>query len=142
MLCAAMATPTFADGVPPDPEIPAHHLISPEELNQMLKTQKPLVLQIGPRSLYGQAHIPGAEYIGATSTPDGLDALRTRVKSEAKNKLIVVYCGCCPWSHCPNVHPAYKELRNLGYAHVRVLYIANNFGTDWVNKGYPTTKGE
>lgn len=142
MLCAAMATPTFADGVPPDPEIPAHHLISPEELNQMLKTQKPLVLQIGPRSLYGQAHIPGAEYIGATSTPDGLDALRTRVKSEAKNKLIVVYCGCCPWSHCPNVHPAYQELRNLGYANVRVLYIANNFGTDWVNKGYPTTKGE
>ena len=34
-----------------------------------------------------------------------------------------------------------KELRNLGYTNVRVLYIANNFGADWVDKGYPTTKG-
>jgi rhodanese-related sulfurtransferase len=142
MLCAAIASPLFADGVPPDPQIPSKQLISPEELNQMLKTQKPLLLQIGPRSLYEQAHIPGSEYIGAASTPEGLDALRARVKAEPKDKLIVVYCGCCPWSHCPNVRPAYKELRNLGYTNVHVLYIANNFGADWVQKGYPTTKGE
>lgn len=142
MLCAAMATPIFADGAPPDPQIPARQMISPEDLNQMLKAEKPLVLQVGPRALYGQAHIPGAEFIGATSTREGIDALRVRIKSEPKDELIVVYCGCCPWSHCPNVHPAYKELRNLGYSNVRVLYIANNFGADWVNKGYPITKGE
>lgn len=141
VFCAAIAAPMFAQGIPPDPQIPSKHLISPEELNQMLKTQKPLVLSIGPRSLYDQARISGAEFIGSTSTPEGLDALRTRVKSEPKDKLIVLYCGCCPWSHCPNVHPAYKELRNLGYTNVHVLYIANNFGADWVNKGYPTTKG-
>jgi hypothetical protein len=33
-------------------------------------------------------------------------------------------------------------LRNLGYSNIRVLYIATNFGADWVNKGYPITKGE
>ena len=141
VFCAALAAPMLADGVPPDPQIPSKQLVSPEELNQMLKTQKPLLLSIGPRSLYEQARIPGAEFIGGTSSPEGLSALRERVKSEPKNKLIVLYCGCCPWNHCPNVHPAYKELRNLGYTNVRVLYIANNFGADWVNKGYPTTKG-
>jgi len=25
---------------------------------------------------------------------------------------------------------------------VKVLYIADNFGSDWVNKGYPTAKGD
>jgi thiosulfate/3-mercaptopyruvate sulfurtransferase len=141
MLCAALAQPLLADGIPPDPQIPSKQLISPEELNQMLKTQKPLLLQIGPHSLYVQAHIPGSEYIGGTSTPEGLNVLKARVKSEPKNKLIVLYCGCCPWNHCPNVHPGYKELRDLGYTNVRVLYMASNFGVDWVSKGYPTTRG-
>jgi thiosulfate/3-mercaptopyruvate sulfurtransferase len=140
-ICAAMVPPMFADGVPLDPQIPPKVMMTPEELSQLLKSSKPLVLQIGPRSLYDQAHIGGAEYVGATSTPEGLDALRARVKSEPKEKLIVLYCGCCPWDRCPNVHSAYKELRNLGYTNVRVLYIANNFGADWVDKGYPTTKG-
>jgi hypothetical protein len=140
-ICAALVQPMLADGIPLDPQIPPKVMMTPEDLSQLLKSSKPLVLQIGPRSLYDQAHISGAEYVGATSTPEGLDALRVRVKSEPKDKVIVLYCGCCPWNRCPNVHPAYKELRNLGYTNVRVLYIANNFGADWVNKGYPTTKG-
>ena len=141
MLGAAIMQPLLADGIPPDPQIPSKVMIAPAQLNQLLKSAKPVILQVGPRSLYEQAHIPGAEYIGSTSAPEGLDALRARVKSEPKDKLIVLYCGCCPWSHCPNIHPAYKELRNLGYTNVRVLYIANDFGADWVAKGYPTTKG-
>lgn len=116
-------------------------MLAPEQLNQMLKSQKPLILQIGPRSMYQQAHIPGAEYIGGTSTPEGIEALRARLKSVPKDKLIVVYCGCCPWNRCPNVHPAYKLLRDLGYTNAKVLYIADNFGADWVNKGYPVEKG-
>jgi thiosulfate/3-mercaptopyruvate sulfurtransferase len=142
ILSAALAQPMYADGAPPDPQIPSRHVISPEELNQMLKSQKPLILQVGPRSMYQQAHIPGAEYIGATSSTEGLEALRARVKSLPKNALIVVYCGCCPWDRCPNVHPVYKQLRDVGYTNVHVLYIAHNFGVDWVDQGYPTAKGE
>ncbi len=127
---------------PPDPQIPSKQLITPEQLTQMMKSQKPLILAIGPRSMYQQAHITGSEYIGAGSSPEGLDALRARVKSLPKNQLIVIYCGCCPWNHCPNVHPAYKLLRDLGYTNARVLYMADNFGTDWVYKGYPTAGGD
>ena len=32
--------------------------------------------------------------------------------------------------------------RDLGFTEVQVLYIANNFGDDWVNKGYPAVKGK
>jgi rhodanese-related sulfurtransferase len=136
------AHPVFWDAVPSDPQIPSSQMLSPEQLSQMLKSQKPLVLQVGPRFLYEQAHIPGAEYIGAASTPEGLDALRARVKALPKDKAIVLYCGCCPWSRCPNMHPAYKLLRDMGYGNARVLYIAENLGADWVNKGYPVEKGE
>jgi hypothetical protein len=30
----------------------------------------------------------------------------------------------------------------VGFTNVKVLYISNNFGTNWVDKGYPVAKGE
>ena len=30
----------------------------------------------------------------------------------------------------------------MGFTNVKVLYLANNFGADWVDKGYPVAKGE
>ena len=130
--------------LPTDDAIPRSQLITPEDLSKLLKSakQKPIVLQVGPHTLYTQAHISGAEYIGATSGDEGKQKLRDRVQSLPKNFAIVVYCGCCPWSHCPNVHAAYQLLHSLGFTNVKVLYITNNFGADWVNKGYPTAKGE
>jgi rhodanese-related sulfurtransferase len=97
---------------------------------------------VGVRFLYKEAHIAGAEYIGPALKDEGLAQLRQRVRSLAHNKAIVLYCGCCPWDRCPNVQPAYKALQALGFTQVKVLHIEHNFGTDWVNKGYPTAKGE
>ena len=133
-----------SSSLPATDAIPQSQLITPEQLNQTLKTakQKPLILNVGPRSMYVQAHIPGSEYIGAGSTDAGQQKLRERVASVPKNAAIVLYCGCCPWGHCPNVHPAYQLLHSRGYTNVKVMYIANDFGADWVNKGYPVVKGE
>ena len=120
-------------------------LMSPEELFtiiQSAKGEKPVILNVGPHLVYMQAHIPGAEYIGAGSDKQGVESLRRRVKALPHNTFIVLYCGCCPWSHCPNVRPAYNELHKAGFSNVKVLYIADNFGTDWVDKGYPTIKGQ
>jgi thiosulfate/3-mercaptopyruvate sulfurtransferase len=137
-------TAAAESALPSDDAIPHSQLITPEELSKSLKSakQKPLVLQVGPHTLYAQAHIPGSEYMGATSGDEGKQKLRDRVKSLPKNSSIILYCGCCPWSHCPNVHPAYQLLHSLGFTNVKVLYIADNFGADWVSKGYPTAKGE
>ena len=124
--------------------IPASQLISPEDFLKLPTSgqAKPLVIQVGSHVLYSQAHIPGSEYIGPASTDAGLQKLRERVASLPHAKFVVLYCGCCPWSHCPNVKPAYEALRALGFDNVKVLYISDNFGTNWVDKGYPTAKGE
>jgi len=120
-------------------------LINPEDLVNILqstKGEKPLILNVGPHLLYMQAHIPGSEYIGAGSDSQGIESLRRRVKPLSRKTFIVLYCGCCPWSHCPNVRPAYNELHKEGFTNVKVLYIADNFGADWVYKSYPTIKGQ
>ena len=125
--------------------IPASRLINPDALVRTLqsaKSEKPLLIQVGSHVLYTQAHIPGSEYIGPASTESGLRSLRKRVESLPRNKFIVLYCGCCPWSHCPNVKPADDALHAMGFTNVKVLYIADNFGADWVEKGYPVAKGD
>ena len=124
--------------------IPTSRLINPDELVKVLqsKAEKPLMIQVGSHVLYAQAHIPLSEYIGPASSESGLQQLRTRVQPLPRNKLIVIYCGCCPWNHCPNVKPADDALRAMGFTNVKALYIADNFGADWVNKGYPVAKGE
>jgi thiosulfate/3-mercaptopyruvate sulfurtransferase len=128
----------------PAASIPAADLIQPAALAAELKrtsAPKPLILQVGFRTLYVQAHIPGAEYVGAASEDAGLQNLRARVATLAKDTAIVIYCGCCPWSHCPNIAAAYDALHALGFTGVKVLYIADNFGDNWVSQGYPVAKG-
>ena len=124
--------------------IPTSRVINPEDLVKILQSgkEKPLVLQVGSHTLFQQAHIPGSEYVGAASTDAGLQQLRKRVDALPRNKSIVLYCGCCPWSHCPNIKPADDAMHAMGFTNVKVLYIADNFGTNWVDKGYPTAKGE
>jgi thiosulfate/3-mercaptopyruvate sulfurtransferase len=90
--------------------------------------------------LFEQAHIAGSEYDGPGSQQAGLDQLKKRVAALPKDKAIVLYCGCCPWNRCPNVAPAFRLLQGMGFTQVKVLYIANNFGADWAEKGYPVER--
>ena len=138
----AVATAVFAFQAG---SIPSSRQITPEDLARIVgsaKSEKPVMLQVGSHVLYQQAHIPGSEYAGPASSENGLQALRKRVESLPRSTFIVLYCGCCPWNHCPNIKPADDLLQSLGFQNVKVLYIANNFGTDWVDKGYPVAKGE
>jgi thiosulfate/3-mercaptopyruvate sulfurtransferase len=125
--------------------IDASHLIQPEELAKILKASakdKPLIFMVGFRTMYTTRRIPGAEYTGAASDRAGLQQLRDRVSALPKKTSIVLYCGCCPWPHCPNVDPAFTALRDMGFTNVKVLYLATNFGKDWIEKGYPVEKGD
>jgi hypothetical protein len=129
----------------PEGGIPATALIQPADLAKALQASdsgKPLVIQVGSHVLYSQAHIAGSEYIGPAASDAALEQLRKRVKPLARGKFLVIYCGCCPWSHCPNLKPAYDALASMGFTNFRVLYIADNLSTDWIQKGYPTAKGD
>lgn len=125
-------------------DIPEARLLQPAELVKMLQSssgEKPLMLQVGSRIFYAEAHIPGSEYVGPAGQESGLQALRDRVQGLARDRFIVIYCGCCPWEKCPNIRPAYRELIAMGFTHVKVLYLNDNFGANWVANGYPVAKG-
>ena len=138
--------PGASQGKPTEPSpIPAADLINTQDLVKILqspKGERPLLIYVGFRFPYTQAHLPASEYYGPAANEAAVQQLRKRVEGLARNRFIVIYCGCCPWSRCPNVKPAYEALRNLGFTNLEVLYIPNNLGTDWVNKGYPFEKGE
>jgi thiosulfate/3-mercaptopyruvate sulfurtransferase len=125
--------------------IEASHLIQPEELVKILqspKAEKPLLIHVGFHVLYVQGHIPGSEYLGPASDASALQKLRDRAQSLPRNKFIVIYCGCCPWNHCPNLKPADDALHAMGFTNVKALYLADNIASNWRDKGYPTVTGE
>lgn len=125
--------------------VPQAQLMQPAELASMLKesgSQQPVMLQVGSKVMFAQAHIPGSRYAGPGMQLGGLQMLQKAVATTPKQKLIVIYCGCCPWHRCPNIGPAYKQLRDLGFTNVKALYLPNNFGDDWMAKGYPVARGE
>ena len=141
ILMVAM-NPALAETTPVA-SIPPADLIQPADLAASLESSlapKPLILHVGFRTMYDQAHIPGSDYAGPGNVPSGLQGLSDRVAALPKETAIVIYCGCCPWNVCPNIAAAYDTLHGLGFTKVKVLYIADNFGTDWVDKGYPSAK--
>jgi thiosulfate/3-mercaptopyruvate sulfurtransferase len=144
VLLLALALTAFIQAAGQASAIPATALMNSEDVLKVIQSgkEKPLMIQVGSHVLYAQAHIPGSEYVGPASTDAGLQQLRQRVNSLPRAKMVVLYCGCCPWGHCPNVKPAYDALNAMGFKNLKVIYIPNNFGADWVDKGYPTARGE
>ena len=119
-------------------------LVQPKELAAVLTRRggtKPALLHVGPNVLYRNHRIPNSTYAGPAAKPDGLALLKSAVAGLPKDREIVIYCGCCPWSHCPNMRPAIDLLNGLGYSHVKALLIETNLSHDWIQPGYPTESG-
>ena len=38
--------------------------------------------------------------------------------------------------------PAYDALHGSGFTNVKVMFVQNDFGKDWVEKGFPVAKGD
>jgi thiosulfate/3-mercaptopyruvate sulfurtransferase len=119
-------------------------LIQPAELVKELKepeAKRPIVLHVGFEVLYRGAHVPGAIYTGPASTAAGLEALRRAAARLPRDREVVIYCGCCPMTKCPNIHPAYDALLKMGFRRLRVLNLPDDFAHDWAEKGLPVHKG-
>jgi len=138
----------LAAAAPPPPQaggalsIPPASVLDPAQLVDMLSKpgEKPAVICVGFKFLYDAAHIPGSLYRGPGREGAGIVSLAQWAGNAPKNKTVVIYCGCCPWAQCPNVEPACVALKKMGLAQVKVLRIDQNFGADWVTKGFPTEK--
>jgi hypothetical protein len=99
-----------------------------------------LVIHVGFRELFVAGHIPGSVYAGPGGNDQGLKELEQLVSAQPKTRDIILYCGCCPWDHCPNVRPALALLRKLGFSRVRVLSIPHSFRFDWEKPGLPVER--
>lgn len=132
--------PNLATGS--DPWTPAE-LITPETLVKELSgPKKPTVICVAFKVLYDIGHVPGALFLGPGRDPQGLEALKQWAASQPRSKPIVIYCGCCPWSHCPNVRPAFALLKEMGFSRLQLVEIENDFGRGWRDKGYPLEKSK
>ena len=99
------------------------------------KINIPLIISVGP----GET-IPNSIHTGMASTTEGIEALKQQLQNIPKNKKIVIYCGCCPYEHCPNVRPAIDVLKSLKFTDYYLLNLPHNIKADWIDKGYPVAK--
>jgi thiosulfate/3-mercaptopyruvate sulfurtransferase len=107
-----------------------------KELNNPSITSQPTIVCVGFPSLYRGGHVPRASFHGPASSPERLADLNRWAQGLPRSTNVVVYCGCCPFSECPNIRPAFTALRDMGFTRLRVPMLPNNFGTDWAGKGY------
>lgn len=125
----------------PDPWT-AHEVLDPAVLASVIRNGKaPLVISVAFPVLYRNRHITGALDAGSTAKPEGIAALRKLVAKHSKDDEVVIYCGCCPMVKCPNIRPAYRALKEMGFKKIRVLNIPTNMTTDWYAKDYPSELG-
>jgi hypothetical protein len=120
-------------------------LMTPEQLNAELpavKAGKIVLIHVGFEVMYRMGHIPGSQYAGPAANAQGLEALKKLVAKLPRNQKIVIYCGCCPWDDCPNIRPAFRALKEMGFTNFKVLNIPSRLGSDWTAKGFPTVQGE
>ena len=120
-------------------------VMTPESLAKELSgpaSDRPAVVCVGVESLYQTAHVSGAVLEGPGREPKGIEAITKWAHDVPRDKEVVLYCGCCPWTQCPNIRPAFRALHALGFRRLRVVEIDQDFAHDWVAKGYPVEKGK
>jgi thiosulfate/3-mercaptopyruvate sulfurtransferase len=136
----ACGRPGMRAGEPWGPD----QLVQPDQLAKRLaspEARKPLLLHVGVRDLYRRGHIVDSKYVGMAADPDGIRKLKEEVQNRPLDTEIIIYCGCCPWDVCPNMRPAFQALTEMGFKNVKLLYIPRYLQEDWVERGFPTQKG-
>jgi len=116
----------------------AQELLPPAQLAARLaKSEKPLMIYVGPAYLWRVKHIPASINAGMSSREEGLAALKKILAGKAKDTEVIIYCGCCPMNVCPNIRPAIQAIKADGFTRVRLLDLPTRLDDDWVKKGYP-----
>ena len=112
-------------------------LTEPSELAQVIQSGKdlPVIISVGPGAV-----IPNSVETGMAKEKDNLDTLKNKLTALPKDAKIVIYCGCCPFEHCPNVRPAIAVLKEMKFTNYQLLDLPHNIKADWIDKGFPVVK--
>ena len=110
-------------------------LMAPADLAAIINDpneKKPVIICVGPGAL-----IKGSMDMGPANEKVNLEKLKQQLNKLSRDANIVIYCGCCPFEHCPNIRPAFILLNEMKFSNARLLNIVHNLKTDWIAKGYP-----
>jgi thiosulfate/3-mercaptopyruvate sulfurtransferase len=113
-------------------------LLMPSDLAAAINNpnaKKPIIICVGPGAL-----IRGSVDMGPAHEKENLEKLKKRLAGMPRETDIVIYCGCCPFEHCPNIRPAFSLLNEMKFTHTHLLNLEHNIKTDWVEKGFPSVK--
>jgi thiosulfate/3-mercaptopyruvate sulfurtransferase len=113
-------------------------LMAPADLARIIgdpHAKQPYIFCIGPGAV-----IKGSIDTGPARDSANLIKLRQQLSKLPKDATIVIYCGCCPFVHCPNIRPAFTLLNEMKFTHPLLLNLEHNIKLDWIDKGYPVTK--
>jgi len=127
----ALLKPCFSQNAEP---WRADQLLSPASLDSIIKSpakDKPLIICVGPSAL-----IKTSVDAGPAKNEENLAKLKQILSAENKDREIVIYCGCCPFEHCPNVRPAFKLLNEMKFSNAMLLNLPHNLKSDWIDHGY------
>ena len=114
-----------------------NQLMEPSQLAKIIKDDKkvPLIFSIGPGAI-----IKKSTDFGMAKEKENIAAFKKKLATLPKNANMVIYCGCCPFDHCPNVRPAIDVLKEMKFTNYKLLNLPHNVKTDWIDKGYPSTQ--
>jgi thiosulfate/3-mercaptopyruvate sulfurtransferase len=116
----------------------ANQLMPPAELAKVINdknAQQPIVFSIGPGAI-----IKGSIDIGPAKEKENLTKLKKQLSKLPKDANLVIYCGCCPFEHCPNIRPAFQLLKEMKFTNHKLLSLQTNIKVDWIGKGYPVSE--
>ena len=113
-------------------------LMPPDELATKINNdniQNTTIFNIGP-----SGDIKSSIEIGPTQEATNLALLKKKLEQLPKDHEVVIYCGCCPFQHCPNIRPAFELLNDMNFKNAKLLNLPKNLKVDWIEKGYPLSK--
>lgn len=114
----------------------SNQLLEPATLASRInqgQTDNLLILSVGP-----DAVIKGSVEIGPAQEQANIKKLKSYLKNVPKGKEVIIYCGCCPFNKCPNIRPAFKVVKDIGFKYPKLLNLYKNVKVDWLDKDYPT----
>lgn len=133
-IATAQTSPKEMPALAPKDPWTFRDLISPARLDFIIthpQSKIPVIFNIG-----AVEDIRDAAHIGPVSEQANMEKFEEVLRTLPKNKPIVIYCGCCPFAKCPNIRPAFEELKSEGFTDIQLLDLPQNLETNWIKKGY------
>jgi hypothetical protein len=131
----AQSSPLQSPSLPKNYPWSESDLIQPSALASEInhpKTHPLLIFNIGVAG-----NIKGSRNFGGVSELNNLEEFKKVLKKLPLNTSFVYYCGCCPFERCPNIRPAYKLVKEMGFTQAKLLNLNTNLKTDWMAMKYP-----